>query len=213
LITAAPRTGTTREPTPAPAHDLFRREGEYWTIAYEGSTFRLRDTKGLSYLAALLHNPARELFALDQVRLCSNHSGDDFPRLGFGSLIAGEPGDAGALLDWQAKAEYRQRLEDLREEVDHAERANDRERATKAREEIDFLVDELARAAGLGGRDRKAASAVERARQSVTIAIRTALKKISESSPALGRHLSATVRTGKFCTYTPDPRSNSSWTA
>src|SRR6266508_279914 len=33
---------------------LFRREGEFWTIAFEGSGFRLRDTKGLHYVAALL---------------------------------------------------------------------------------------------------------------------------------------------------------------
>jgi tetratricopeptide (TPR) repeat protein len=195
----------------ASARELFRREGEYWTIAYEGQTFRLRDTKGLTYLAELLDNPAREFLALDLARLGGEHSADDLPRLGFGSLIAGDPGDAGPLLDHQAKVEYRRRLEDLREEIEHAERANDRERATRAREEIDFLTHELARASGLGGRDRKAASAVERARQSVTIAIRTTLKRITENNPALGRHLAATVKTGKFCAYTPDPRSPSAW--
>src|SRR5262249_2039658 len=32
----------------------FRREGEYWTIAYEGKQLRLRDAKGLQYIADLL---------------------------------------------------------------------------------------------------------------------------------------------------------------
>ena len=36
---------------------VFRQEGEYWTIAYEGQTFRLRDGKGLHYLAYLLAHP------------------------------------------------------------------------------------------------------------------------------------------------------------
>jgi tetratricopeptide (TPR) repeat protein len=206
-----PQTVRASEMAPEPARDLFRREGEYWTIAYEGETFRLRDSKGLTYLGELLRSPAREFLALDLVRVGKQHLGSEFQRVESGLAIAGDSGDAGPLLDSQAKAEYRRRLGDLREELDEAERSNDRANAAKAREEIDFLVSELARATGLRGCDRKAASAVERARQSVSIAIRTTLKKIAENSPALGRHLVATVKTGKFCAYTPDPRSPSSW--
>jgi hypothetical protein len=40
-----------------PSGYVFRREGEYWTIAYEGALFRLRDGKGLRYLAHLLSHP------------------------------------------------------------------------------------------------------------------------------------------------------------
>jgi len=38
---------------------LIRREGEYWTVAFEGKVVRLRDTKGLHYLACLLRHPGR----------------------------------------------------------------------------------------------------------------------------------------------------------
>jgi hypothetical protein len=41
------------------ARNAFRREGEYWTIAYEGLVFRLRDTKGLRYLELLLRQPGQ----------------------------------------------------------------------------------------------------------------------------------------------------------
>ena len=40
---------------------LFSLEGEYWTIACEGTVFRLRDGKGLRYLAHLLRNPGVEI--------------------------------------------------------------------------------------------------------------------------------------------------------
>lgn len=93
-----------------------------------------------------------------------------------------------------------------------AERFNDSDGAARTREELEFLTDELARATGIGGRDRKAASAAERARQNVTIAIKATLRKVSANSPLLGRHLVATVRTGKFCSYTPDPTSPVRWT-
>jgi hypothetical protein len=36
---------------------VFRREGEYWTIAYGGTTVRLRDAIGLRYVARLLAHP------------------------------------------------------------------------------------------------------------------------------------------------------------
>jgi hypothetical protein len=65
--------------------------------------------------------------------------------------------------------------------------------------QTDFLVDEQARAAGLGGRDRRAASHAERARLNATRAIRAAMANLARANPALGRHLAATVRTGRYC--------------
>ena len=59
-------------------------------------------------------------------------------------------------LDTQAKAEYRARLEDLRADIEEAEAFNDPERAARAREEMDFIAQELSSAVGLGGRDRRA---------------------------------------------------------
>jgi hypothetical protein len=38
-----------------------RREGDYWTIAFDGKVVRLRDTKGLRYLAELLRRPGEPL--------------------------------------------------------------------------------------------------------------------------------------------------------
>jgi hypothetical protein len=120
-------------------------------------------------------------------------------------------GDAGMVLDAKAKAQYRGRLEELREELEEAERLNDRGRVERAREEIEVLGGELASAVGLGGRDRKAASAVERARANVTVAIKLALQKIAENHPSLGHHLSTTIKTGTFCSYVPNPKHPVSW--
>src|SRR5262249_13958623 len=35
----------------------FRKEGEYWSISWDGAVFRLRDAKGLHYVAHLLRHP------------------------------------------------------------------------------------------------------------------------------------------------------------
>jgi hypothetical protein len=44
-------------PAAAPSGNVFRKEGEYWTIVYHDEVMRLRDTKGLRYIAHLLCNP------------------------------------------------------------------------------------------------------------------------------------------------------------
>ncbi len=176
-------------------------EGEFWTIAFDGATFSLRDTKGLHYIADLLREPGRERHALD---LVAAHGGGE-------EAARPAASDAGPILDAVSKAQYRARLEELAAELDEAEQNNDRERATRARDEREVLVEHLASAVGLGGRDRRGASDAERARVSVTRAIKAVLPRIAERSPALERHFESTLRTGQFCSYVPDPRSPLRW--
>ncbi|CAN5669152.1 AAA family ATPase [soil metagenome] len=194
-----------------PAAGTFRREGEYWTVAFGEDAFRLRDSKGLHYLARLLAEPGRELLALELARdggLLDAAAGNRLePELRTTTNL----GDAGVQLDEQAKGAYRARLHELQQELDEAEGWNDPERADRARSEMDFLARELARAVGLGGRDRSAASAGERARISVTRAIRLAMRRIAGHSSALGEHLEATIHTGTYCAYRPDSRLPVDW--
>ncbi len=44
---------------------VFRREGDYWTIAHRGALFRLRDLKGLHYIGRLLARPGEPLSLAD----------------------------------------------------------------------------------------------------------------------------------------------------
>ncbi len=76
---------------------------------------------------------------------------------------------------------------------------------------MEAIAAELSGAVGLGGRDRKAASSAERARVNVTRAFRSALKRISDQDPGLGRYLESCVRTGAFCSYRPDPGRPVEW--
>ena len=40
--------------------NTFRKEGDYWTISFQGAVFRLRDTMGMHYICQLLANPGME---------------------------------------------------------------------------------------------------------------------------------------------------------
>lgn len=46
----------------------------------------------------------------------------------------------------------------------------------------------------------------ERARINVTRALAATLKRLEAHHPELVRHLRATLRTGRYCIYSPDPR-------
>ena len=120
-------------------------------------------------------------------------------------------GDAGVHLDTQAKNAYRRRLAEINEDLEEAQRLNDLGRVAQATDEREFLIRELSRAVGLSGRARRAGSASERARVSVTRAIRHALNRIRQHDPPLGEHLDRAIRTGTYCVYLPDTRITAPW--
>jgi hypothetical protein len=68
------------------------------------------------------------------------------------------------------------------------------------------VTQELSRAVGLGGRDRRSGSAAERARVNAQRRLSDAIRRIERACPALGAHLDRSVRTGTFCWYDPTAR-------
>jgi tetratricopeptide (TPR) repeat protein len=212
-------SGGPHEATRAAVHadeGIFRREGEYWSVGDASAVVRLRDTKGLRYIAQLLHYPGREFHVTDLLAPEQPVPGSPLARMSDAQLRqlgmqTASSTTAEPLLDAAARAAYKRRIGDLRDQLDEATRFNDIERAAQARREIEFLTQELARAVGLRGRGRAAASHAERARLNITRAIRSVIKRISAGNPNLGRYLTTTVKTGTFCSYTPDPRIPMVW--
>ena len=186
-LATPPRAPVSMRAMVAPVFVLCR-EGEYFTVEHAGKTARLRVSVGLELLARLIDHSGQELPAITLAA-----PGNDLPL-----------DDAGEMLDAEAISDYKNRLEDLREQLTWAEEMGDHARATRAQEEIDALATELSRGLGLGGRVRVAGSAGERARVNVQRHIRKAIRKIAEDLPELGRYLNWTVKTGTFCVYRPE---------
>jgi hypothetical protein len=182
----APRRVTAPPSLPvAPAFAL-TCEGEYWAIACGDTVFRLRDSRGLQILARLVSEPDREF-----------HVTDLLAPAGAQGLVE----DSGEVLDARARADYRERLAALRDELAQAEDWNDQGRVARLREEMEFLAAELARGVGLGGRARRAGATSEKARINVRRRLLDTIEKIAEHSPALGQHLTWALKTGNFCVY------------
>jgi hypothetical protein len=180
---------------------VFQRDGDVWTNAFEGKHLRLKDVKGLQYIAHLLRHEGEELHAAE---LAAGADATATPGHEARGQIARGLGYAGEVLDAQARSEYRRRLADLQAEAEEATNWGDVGRAAKLGEEIEFLTDELSAAAGIGGRVRKAGDVADRARKAVTSRIRETIARIAGEHPALGRHFDNPIRTGLFCSYRPD---------
>ena len=173
----------------ARSRDRFVREGDVWSITFDGATCTLADRKGLWDLARLIAEPAREIASLD----LASPSG--------GTVVQH---DVGEVIDATARDAYRKRLAEIDAELDEADQHADTARSTRLVEERDALIEQLTGAYGLGGRTRRTGTTAERARTAVRSRIRDAMRRIEAAHPALGRHLSRSIRTGTFCVYQPD---------
>jgi class 3 adenylate cyclase len=184
--------------------NVLRRDGEYWTVAYDGMVVTLRDSKGLRDIRRLLESPQREFHVLDLIAEAapSDRSVSPSESLEVGLRI--DRGNDEPVIDDATRAAYRRRLSDLEREIADAQSEGNVAAATTAREEYDSVLEQLTTAYGLGGKARRTPDHIERARKTVARRIRDAVSRIERSHPGLGRHLSASLHTGVFCSYQPE---------
>lgn len=189
---------------------IFARSAEHWDLRYSGASFVLSDLNGLRYIQRLLQHPGEEFHTLD---LASEGEAPETPPniSEEPQLSVGRLGDAGELLDQQAKQQYRRRLAELKERLTELRERGEHQSAVEVESEIDFLSREILRAVGLGGRNRRAGSAAERARVNVTRAIKTAIQNIGERDSELASLLQNSIRTGLFACYLPKPQEKIDW--
>lgn len=193
---SAPATpGPTSLPTPTAR---LERSERWWSVSCGSTSVRLPDGKGMRYLAELLARPWVEQHALDLVDRIEGIDAE--ARLDRRVLKS-----AGPALDARARADYRERIEELRGAAAEAMERAELEVAEAMQAELDQLVAELARAFGLGGKDRPVGSAAEKARLNVTRAVRSAIARIHEALPEFGANLDRQVRTGIYCAFEPGP--------
>ncbi len=118
------------EITSLPPHGVFRRQGRYWTATWEGMAVRLKDNKGMRYLAELIQRPGTAIHVAELLAVANCQ-----PEL-----------------------------------AAHAELQRE---------------------------------GVERVRKAVSNRIKGRLAEIRLAHPALGQHLSQSIKTGTFCCYVP----------
>jgi len=168
----------------APA--IFKQEQDVWRIEFDSVEVILPDLKGYHDLSRLLGNPEED-------QHCTDLMG------GESSMDENMP-----VIDEQARRAYNEHIGNLQQEIEEAEQFNDIGRKERLQEELEQVVSHLHKSIGIGRKPRRLNAPSDRARAAVTQRIRSAIKKISDHHPALGRHLANSVRTGAFCRYSPE---------
>jgi TolB-like protein len=163
----------------------FVKENEMWRISFEGKSVFIPEVKGFLDMAKLLEAPEKEFH-------CTS-------LFGSGVVSTSEP-----VFDEQAKKSYKKRIQDLQEEIKSCEDDNNFERAAELQQEYSDLVDHLTSSLGMGGKTRKLNDPMDKMRSAVTWRIRNAIQKIERTHPALGKHFAHSIKTGLFCSYSPE---------
>jgi hypothetical protein len=202
---------------------LRKEPGDYWLIVYGPDHARLKDVKGLTYLAYLLQNPYTEIKAHALAAHLEVPEGRDYAKSENESLPSPDAGrepaelekepmrDVDEDLDETARKQLRDRLVELASERGKADADKDFARITMIDKETADIRERLNSTKGSFGRARKFTTSDERARKAVTKAIKEAIDKIRTQLPALGRELD-NIRTGDTCSYHPDPSNPLDWT-
>jgi len=167
-----------------PAAMTCERAGRSWRLGLAGRCAVIEDSIGMLHLAVLIGNPRQEIAAADLV-----------------AGVASLAGSVQQVLDAEAIASYRSRLRRLDAELDTLTPGSDEDRAAGG--EREWLVAQMASAAGLSGRTRSFPDGGERARVAVGKAIRRAIARITDADAVIGEHLRQAVRTGARCSYWP----------
>jgi hypothetical protein len=193
---------------------MFKREGDGWGVCFEGNHISVKHSLGLTYIGYLLANPEQDVSVFDLVSLErkdeANPTSSEYSTMTHDQLEAEGMsvrfglGDAGEILDAQAKKQFKERLDDIREELAYTKANGDICQAEKLENEKDAIMQQLNAAIGLGGRGRKAGSVAERARISVSQNIHKAIKNMSKHDQKLAQFLNNSIKTGITCKYAPD---------
>lgn len=165
--------------------NYFLRENDVWQISYDEKHVLITQVKGFNDLAKLLGQPEKQFHCTEL--------------MGAGLVAIAEP-----VFDEKAKRSYQRKILELQEEIRWSENNNDLQRTSYLHEEYDQIVNHLTSSLGLNGKIRKSHDNLDKTRSAVTWRIRTAIQKIEKAHPMLGKHLSASVKTGIFCSYSPE---------
>ena len=175
---------------------IFQCQGATWFVVYDGIGKSVGHSLGMTYICYLLQNPGQEIHAvslranLHQKLSCS--------------VVEDE------VIDNKTIKDCKERLEEINMHLDEEDPRVDLDLKEQLKDERKKLKSEISRGTDRSGKPRKVSTDRERARQSVSKAISTALKAIQKVNEPLWLHLYHSIRTGEYLSYRPDQ--STSWT-
>jgi hypothetical protein len=171
---------------------MFRKEGDFWSIRFDGKTIRLKDGKGPVYLSYLLSQPGHDFPAVELLKAVS------------GAAVVTARSSAGTAIDEKARTQYKTRALEIQDELADARKLNDSGRVAALQEELEKIAGQMTAATGLGGRRRLVGDTSEKARKSVSAAVSRTVRQAGAANSSLGKHLQKHVSSGAALSYQGD---------
>ncbi len=201
--------------------NVIAKEGDIWTITFQGNASRLRDMKGMNYIATLLQYPDRNFAATELVNLAEYQPRESSKQkqkrtradaLELGLRETTNLGDRGEAADQKTLSQLKGRQAEIHKEKEEANELQNWETREELEDEEEKLHQYIRQTFGLGGKSRRSGSHADKVRINVTRAIKRVLDKIRKQDQALAAYLKSTIKTGYQVSYTPDPNNPVSWT-
>ena len=202
--------GTYLEDVLPPVKDLYFLEklGKTWRVIFHGDEKTVPHSIGMDYIARLLSTPNTDIHCLELRGALA------------GATPSPEPADEGdpeeledqeapkgtripvdAVADDEAVGRLKKRIRKVQDSAEQAKELGNAEEASKQKEELHKLTMELSRVVGYGGIVRRGSGPTKNAQQSVSKAIRSALKSINGIHPDFGAHLKTALHLGDYFRY------------
>ena len=172
--------------------NIFRVEGQMWTLCYNGETIHIKPLKGLLYISYLIESPNQEYHVNELVRAADSQK----------NIVSF---DSNEISTKKTITNYRESLSKIRKEMNKLENnVEDNIILNELLIEKDEIEKQLLQAVGLGGKRKKFPNETNRNANSVSEAIRRSLKAINKSHHSLWKHLNNSLHTGAYLSYTPE---------
>ncbi len=215
LATVAEAQAKGAQPNQDESQNIFRNDGHFWTVRFGRKTCLFKDSKGMAYIGYLVARPNKRVSALELYYQVSPHppgavkqapdttrDDDAGYQRGAKSCVSGV-----AANEVLGKGDYwdmKRQFDELQEEKRKAEADNDPLRMEQVQADILAMGEYMRKQVGPQGQRRKWPGSLEKARQTVTKAIRSAIRSMGKEHPALGKHLDVSLDCGRVLTYTPE---------
>lgn len=189
--------------------NVFQKTGDYWVIRFRGGDEHyIARSKGMAYIAQLLDQQNKYVsvlklvqveakltsekpgLSLEETYTESNRNNRSVPLKNGNHHMDKE--------DFESLREYESKLNEMNRELEEAKRKKDEAKQDRLEKDKDAILKQI------GSSRTRFASEEEKARTTVTHAIKGTLKKIKKFDKELGTHLQISIKTGKKCSYRPE---------
>ena len=192
--------------------DIFRFNGDFWTVRYKGKEKFIKHTKGMDYIAYLFRHQAQDIHSMELYQAITEGIPDTDTRM---SKMSSKKIESDEGLSKEDKEKYKmltpevlKTLENHRKQLetsrDKAMMENDSAKEAEISSELEKIENYIKKNTNKWGKPRDFPDRTEKMRISINKAIKTAKNNIDKVHKELFSHIDKYLETGTYNIYRPE---------